>query len=56
MVLVVVEILDNSVSRVVVVVQIHSLRRIGVVVFGRRKMCERPEFLELRLVVEEVNS
>jgi hypothetical protein len=36
MVLVVVEILDNSVSRVVVVVQIHSLCRIGVVVFGRR--------------------
>jgi hypothetical protein len=36
MVLVVVEILDNSVSRVVVLVHIHSLCRIGVVVFGRR--------------------
>lgn len=36
MVLVVVEVLDNSVSRVVVVVQIHSPCRIGVVVFGRR--------------------
>ncbi|KAJ6883989.1 hypothetical protein NC652_031072 [Populus alba x Populus x berolinensis] len=36
MVLVVVEVLDNSVSRVAVVVQIHSPCRVGVVVFGRR--------------------